>query len=63
VFFRLTGIKVDEYVATLCRPIISSVVLAVVGLATSEFFDCAVDAASNLCKLASLVLVGASVTL
>jgi O-antigen/teichoic acid export membrane protein len=58
VFFRLSGVQVRAYAATLWRPILSSIALALVVVVTERVFDGALGNANNLLKLATLILAG-----
>lgn len=59
IFFRLSGVSIRGYLATLWRPMLSSMVLAGVVMATESAFDSAFGNAGNLLKLAVLVAAGA----
>lgn len=58
VFFRLTEVKIQAYLSTIWRPVLSSIVLAIVILAVEGLFNSRIPDGSNILKLLSLIFVG-----
>ncbi|MBK8750853.1 MAG: lipopolysaccharide biosynthesis protein [Candidatus Competibacteraceae bacterium] len=59
VFFHITAIPVSAYMATLWRPILSSIALALAVLAAEMVLEQTISEISNLLKLLILVFTGA----